>query len=388
MGSWNILNLKIKMAKNKMSSSISMKDIVCIMIIVILLVTLYYYFNNKFKILFGRTTDLNDRLISQKNLINEQSQMLSALNHETQMLKNFAKKTNEKFVPSSAVDNKNFNPKEYNLDTEISKELEELLNSEEEEVADINEFEDEKNSTSSFISCREFKGHRKGWIFKKGEKGTGYYLDKVENESNVEEEQSKVEEEKSKVDEEKPKVEEETWYYFIRQENNEEAIQKLKETIDSVNEPCYVDDMSVFYLDTENLVSAQTAKEMSKIDVNSYQFHRKYDGILKFDKISFKLKKKDKDKRKLEKIFDKLGYGKIDDYISDEDIDTDDLGSSSESESESDSDTGSGSGSGSVSESDDSSLKVLVPDKLPAGLKNRDIPNWARTKSKKRGEKK
>lgn len=180
----------------------------------------------------------------------------------------------------------------------------------------------------------------------------------------------------------------ETWYYFIRQENNEEAIQKLKETIDSVNEPCYVDDMSVFYLDTENLVSAQTAKEMSKIDVNSYQFHRKYDGILKFDKISFKLKKKDKDKRKLEKIFDKLGYGKIDDYISDEDIDTDDLGSSSESESESDSDTGSGSGSGSVSESDDSSLKVLVPDKLPAGLKNRDIPNWARTKSKKRGEKK
>ena len=195
-----------------MSSSISMKDIVCIMIIVILLVTLYYYFNNKFKVLFVRTNDLNDRILSQKNLINEQSQMLSALNHETQMLKNFAKNTNEKFVPSSAVDNKNFNPKEYNLDTEISKELQELLNSEEEEVADINEFEDEKNSTSSFISCREFKGHRKGWIFKKGEKGTGYYLDKVnieEEKPTIEEEKPMIEEEKHKVEEEKPMIEKE-----------------------------------------------------------------------------------------------------------------------------------------------------------------------------------
>ena len=48
---------------------------------------------------------------------------------------------------------------------------------------------------------------------------------------------------------------------------------------------------------------------MTKIDINSYSFHRKFDGILK--PINLRLKKKDKNEKKMVKIFDKLGYGQI-----------------------------------------------------------------------------
>ena len=149
-------------------------------------------------------------------------------------------------------------------------------------------------------------------------------------------------------------IENETWYYFIIKENNEEEIGFLQKQLDSIE--WYIDgDLSVFNLDVKNPVSAETAKFMSKIDVNSYMFHRKFDGKLK--KINFKFGSKNKDNskimlKKMKKVFDLLSYGRIDKFIDDEDIDTDDLESDdSNDDSNDDSDS---------EDSDKSSEKKLI----------------------------
>ena len=174
----------------------------------------------------------------------------------------------------------------------------------------------------------------------------------------------------------------ESWYYFIRKEGNEDVLKKLKDDLDTIKDPEYIDDMSVFWIDLDNTVSAQTAKEMSKVELNSYQYHRKYDGKLKPIDFNFKTQKREKNKKKLEKIFDKLGYGKIENYISDEDIDTDDMESDTESDSSSDS----------LSETADINDKKLnteikydidsIKERLPRGLVDNDVPAWARSKKK------
>ena len=114
----------------------------------------------------------------------------------------------------------------------------------------------------------------------------------------------------------------ESHYEFIRYEGNEEALKHLNEQLDQV-EMELIDDLSIFFLELEYLVSAQTAKEMTKIDMNAGGFHRKFDGKLK--PITFKFKKKDSNDRKVEKIYDLLGQGGIDQFVDDEDIDTSDL---------------------------------------------------------------
>jgi hypothetical protein len=128
----------------------------------------------------------------------------------------------------------------------------------------------------------------------------------------------------------------ESWYYFIRTEGNMEALQHLQKQLESID--WYVlDDLSTFDLELEYLVSAQTAKEMTKIDLNAYSFHRKFDGKLK--KIDFGFRRKDDNETKIGKVFDILGYGQIEDFIDDEDIDPEDLVSDSETDSESDRDS-------------------------------------------------
>ena len=52
---------------------------------------------------------------------------------------------------------------------------------------------------------------------------------------------------------------------------------------------------------------------MTKLEVNSYSFHRKFDGKLAM--ISLGLKKRDDNDDMLEKLFDKLGLGQIEEYI-------------------------------------------------------------------------
>lgn len=111
----------------------------------------------------------------------------------------------------------------------------------------------------------------------------------------------------------------ECWYYFIRKQGNEEALKQLFDDIESVE--WYEDeDLSIFTLDIDRPVSATTAKEMTRLQLNVEFFHRKFDGKLK--PINFGFKKKDDDYKKMCRVFDLLGYGGIDEYISDEDIDS------------------------------------------------------------------
>jgi hypothetical protein len=121
----------------------------------------------------------------------------------------------------------------------------------------------------------------------------------------------------------------ESWYYFIRVEGNEENLKHLQDQIEQVD--WYIlDEYSTFDLDLEHYVSAQTAKEMTKVDLNHTSFHRKFDG--KLQKIDFGFGKKDKNKRKIKRVNDILCYGAIEEFIDDEDIDPEDLVSVSESD--------------------------------------------------------
>jgi hypothetical protein len=121
--------------------------------------------------------------------------------------------------------------------------------------------------------------------------------------------------------------ENESWYYFIKYEGNEEALKHLKEQLDLVDF-YMLDEFSIFDIELDNLVSAQTAKEMTKLEVNSVMFHRKFDG--KMQKINIKLRRNDDNDDMIEKFSDKLGDGQIEDYVSDEDIDEEDLSDGSE----------------------------------------------------------
>jgi hypothetical protein len=114
----------------------------------------------------------------------------------------------------------------------------------------------------------------------------------------------------------------ESWYYSILYNGNEKNLQHLQQQLESVN--WYIlEDLSTFDLDMEHFISEKTAKELTKLELNHYSFHRKFDGIL--SKIDLNLKTKDKNEKKMGKVFDKLGYGQIEDYIGLEDIDEEDL---------------------------------------------------------------
>lgn len=127
----------------------------------------------------------------------------------------------------------------------------------------------------------------------------------------------------------------ESWYYFIRYEGNEKALEYLQKQLEKID--MYIlDDFSTFDLDLDHFFCATTAKEMTKLEVNSYSFHRKFDG--KLSMISLGLKKRDDNDDMLEKLFDKLGLGQIEDYVEDEDIDSDDLVSDSSDDYSSDDD--------------------------------------------------
>jgi len=121
----------------------------------------------------------------------------------------------------------------------------------------------------------------------------------------------------------------EQWYYFIKVEGNEENLKYLQKQLEKIDWEI-MEDLSTFDLEMDYFVSAQTAKEMTKIDLNAYSFHRKFDGTLK--KIDFDFKKKDGNETKMCKVFDTLGYGKIEDYISDEDVDEEDFDTDSTDE--------------------------------------------------------
>ena len=141
----------------------------------------------------------------------------------------------------------------------------------------------------------------------------------------------------------------ESWMYFLKYDGNEEAIKHLSEQLESV-EFYLIPGLSTFDIDIEHLVSATTAKQVTKLELNTH-WHRKFDGKLKMvdlelEAVERKCKKKGKDQercneKKMEKLYDILGEGGIENFIDEEDIDPEDRADGdepSESESESESD--------------------------------------------------
>lgn len=165
----------------------------------------------------------------------------------------------------------------------------------------------------------------------------------------------------------------ESWYNFIRIKGNEEALKHLQKQIEMV-EWTILDDLSTFDLELEHPVSARTAKEMTKVDLNATSFHRKFDG--KLDMIYLGFKDKDDDETKMCKTFDHLSYGQIEDYIDDEDLDDEDLDDvDSEDESSSSEDE-------LPSSSEDDEEESQKRKGIPPALLNSNVPRWARGKRK------
>ncbi len=167
-------------------------------------------------------------------------------------------------------------------------------------------------------------------------------------------------------------TENEAWYYFIKYQGNENALNKLAKDLEDV-EFELKDDLSTFDIELEHLVSEQTAKEMTKIDLNAHSFHRKFDG--KLDDIDFRFKNRESNNKKMNKIFRTIEYGRIDGYISDEDIDSEDLTDTP------DTDTESISESDSLSESDEESPPPKKKRGIPPAAKQK-IPRVAQIKQR------
>lgn len=104
----------------------------------------------------------------------------------------------------------------------------------------------------------------------------------------------------------------ESWYNFIRYEGNEEALAHLQKQFEKV-EFYIIENMSTFDLELDHLVSEDTARQMCMVDLNSYMFHRKFDG--KLQKIDFGFSRRDDNEDRIEKVHEKIGLGDIDNYV-------------------------------------------------------------------------
>ena len=177
----------------------------------------------------------------------------------------------------------------------------------------------------------------------------------------------------------------ESWYYFIRVEGNEENLKYLQDQLEQVQ--WYVlDDYSTFDLDLEHYVSAQTAKEMTNVELNHCSFHRKFDGTLQ--KIDFDFSKKDKNKKKIKKVNEILAYGLIEEYIDDEDINPEDLVSCSDSSDDTDNESISSSSSDdSRDERDHRKSQKGDDDRIPLSLRHRETIK-TKQDERRRGNKK
>ena len=119
----------------------------------------------------------------------------------------------------------------------------------------------------------------------------------------------------------------ESWYYFLKFQGNQKALSYLNEQLEKID-MVFEDNLNTFILETENLVSEQTAREMCKVDLNHVTFHRKFDGQLEM--IHLNLKKRDVNTKMLKKLNKKLMNQGIENFIDDEDeIASDNLACSS-----------------------------------------------------------
>ena len=189
----------------------------------------------------------------------------------------------------------------------------------------------------------------------------------------------------------------ESWLTFIKINGNEENLNKLQTQLESVDFQLDEDldyHQSAFDLEIERNVSEKTAKEMSKLDLNAYLPHRKFDGVLQ--EIDLNLKDLDgASKNKKEKINDKniarvnkiLSFGQIENFIDQEDIDSDgEYGPRSDEDSDSSDEDSDSSDSSDDSDSDsetEKQLKQKTKVRLPGGT---DKPRFAK-KAQRRNRK-
>lgn len=174
----------------------------------------------------------------------------------------------------------------------------------------------------------------------------------------------------------------ESWYYCIRYEGNENNLKHLQDQLESVD--WYIlDDLSTFDLDLEHFVSETTAKELTKLELNHHSFHRKFDGVL--DKVNLNLRNKDKNEKKMVKVFDVLGYGQIEDYVDKEDLDEEDLTDTPQSSSEDDEDDEDSDGDEPDDESrDETPVKKERKKGIPVVLQKSNLPRFALAKRRQR----
>jgi hypothetical protein len=142
-------------------------------------------------------------------------------------------------------------------------------------------------------------------------------------------------------------------------------------------------------MDLEYLVHEQTAKEMTMVDLNHCSFHRKFDG--KLEKINLGFKDHYSDEKKMKKAFNVLGYGKIEEFIDQEDVDEEllvsDHSSSSDNEGSSESEPETiSSSSESSKEEKENKKKGTLPGKVvkKENQKTIPIPGFAKAKKKKK----
>lgn len=117
----------------------------------------------------------------------------------------------------------------------------------------------------------------------------------------------------------------ESWYYFLRYDGNEDALETIQRQFDDVRWKIF-SHYATFDLDLENLVSDKTASEMIRVSLNPTYFHRKFDGILQ--EIDFGFESGEKNKTRIKKVNRLIGEGKIENFIDEEELVTEDEGSS------------------------------------------------------------
>lgn len=109
----------------------------------------------------------------------------------------------------------------------------------------------------------------------------------------------------------------ESWLTFIKYEGNEQELSRLQSQLDQV-EWYILDALSVFDLDLKHRVIERTAWEICRLNLNHTMRHRKFDG--KMQNIDFKFKSREKNDRRIYKVFEELSYGQIEKFVNCEDI--------------------------------------------------------------------
>ena len=192
--------------------------------------------------------------------------------------------------------------------------------------------------------------------------------------------------------------EHESWLTFIRYQGNEDALKHLREQLETVEWHCEEEDNmdSAFDLDTDYPVCEKTAKEMTKLDLNAYMSHRKFDGKLQQINLELKDVNSEVTRKRKEKTNDKnirkvnrtIRYGQIENYINEEDENSDaEYNDETNSEEDDNSNDSSGDSSGdSSSDSDDEPDKSTLIKKLPPSIKRPQSAKKA--KKAQRGNKK